>query len=217
VRNYIDLHFKPSTPDKVKEMLALASELGFSQVASTIQATEIDNRITSATRLDLEAKRSRDLLEALNKSRRRYEIIAVKCLTKEVARQAAKDDRVDILKFPDDPALRKHNWLDHHEAELVEGTERAYEVDACDLMANSPTHLAKVINQIKRDLAVAVKHDINIILSSGASTPLAIREPRALTALASLLDIEEDYAADMISTIPEDILRRNRARLEEGS
>jgi RNase P/RNase MRP subunit p30 len=198
-------------------MIALASELGFSQVASTIQATGIDSKITIATRLDLETTRSRELLVALNKSRRRYDIIAVKCLTKEVARQAAKDDRVDILKFPDDSALRKHNWLDHHEAELVKGTERAYEVDACDLMANSPTHLAKVINQIKRDLAVAVKHDINIILSSGASTPLAVREPRALTALASLLDIEEDYAADMISTIPENILRRNRVRLEERS
>ncbi|OGD57979.1 hypothetical protein A3K78_10070 [Candidatus Bathyarchaeota archaeon RBG_13_52_12] len=215
MRKYIDLHFRPSTPDKVKEMLTLASELGYGQVASTIQATGVDSRITIAARLDLEAKRSRELLDALNKSRRRFDIIAVKCLTKEVARQAAKDDRVDILKFPDDPTLRKHNWLDHHEAELVEGTERAYEVDACDLIANSPTHLAKVINQIKRDLAVAAKHDINIILSSGASTPLAMREPRALTALASLLDIEEDCATDMISTIPEAILRRNRAKLEE--
>ena len=214
MRKYIDLHLRPSTPDKGREMLTVASELGYKQVASTIRATVIDSRITVATRLDLEAKRSRELLDALSKSRRRYDIIAVKCFTKEVARQAAKDDRVDILKFPDDPTLRKRNWLDYHEAELVEGTERAYEVDACDLIANSPTHLAKVINQIKRDLAVAVKHDINIILSSGASNPLAIREPRALTALASLLDIEEDYAADMISTIPEAILKRNRVRLE---
>ena len=215
MRKYIDLHLRPSTPDKVKEMLTLASELGFRQVASTTQVTGVDSRITSATRLDLEAKRSRDLLEALNKSRRRYDIIAVKCLTKEVARQAAKDDRVDILKFPDDPILRRHNRLDHHEAELIEGTEHAYEIDACDLITNSPMHLAKVINQIKRDLVVAVKHDIPIILSSGASTPLSIREPRALTALASLLDIEEDNAADMISTIPEAILMKNHLKLKE--
>jgi RNase P/RNase MRP subunit p30 len=196
-------------------MLTLASELGYRQVASTIQATGINSRITVATRLDLEAKKSRELLDALNKNRRRFDIIAVKCLTKEVARQAAKDDRVDIIKFPGDPTLRKHNWLDHHEAELVEGTGHAYEVDAYDLIANNPTHLAKVINQIKRDLAVATKHDIPIVLSSGASTLLTIREPRALTALASLLDIEEDYAADMISTIPETILRRNRVKIEE--
>jgi RNase P/RNase MRP subunit p30 len=215
VRKYIDLHIRPSSPDKVNEMLILASELGYSRVASTLRATVIDSRVTVATRLDIEAKRSRELLDTLKNSRRKFDVIAVKCLTKEVARQAAKDDRVDILKFPDDPTLRKHNWLDHHEAELVEGTEHAYEIDACDLMTSSPTHLAKVITQIKRDLAVATKHDINIIISSGAPTPIAIREPRALIALASLLDIEEDYAADMISTIPEAVLRRNRVKLEE--
>lgn len=215
MKNYIDLHLKPSAPEKVQEMLTLASELGFRHVASTIQAKGIDDRIAVATRLDLEARRNRDLLDALKRCRRRFDVIAVKCLTKEVARQAAKDDRVDVLKFSDDPVLRKHNWLDHHEAELIEGTGHAYEVDASDLIANSQTHLAKVINHIKRDLAVAMKHDIPIVLSSGASTPLAIREPRALIALASLLDIEEDYAADMISTIPEVILRRNHEKLEE--
>ena len=41
-----------------------------------------------------------------------------------------------------------------------------------------------------------------------------MREPKALTALASLLDIDEEYAADMISTVPEAILERNRAKLE---
>ncbi len=165
--------------------------------------------------MDIEARRGKELLEALKRSRRRFDVIAVRCFSKEVARQAAKDDRVDILLFPDDPAQRKHNWLDHHEAELVEGTGRAYEVNASDLLATSPTHLAKVITQIKRDLAVATKHDIPIVLSSGATTPLAMREPKALTALASLLDIDEEYAIDMISTIPEAIIERNRAKLKE--
>ncbi len=141
-----------------------------------------------------------------DKSRRKYDIIAVKCLSKEVARMVAKDDRVDILLFPDDPAQRKQNWLDHHEAGLIEGTGRAYEINASDLLATSPTHLSKVITQIKRDLIVASRHDIPVVLSSGASTPLMMREPKALTALANLLDIDEDYATDMISTIPEAIL-----------
>jgi RNase P/RNase MRP subunit p30 len=40
-----------------------------------------------------------------------------------------------------------------------------------------------------------------------------MREPRALTALASLLDIEEEYAVDMISKVPDVILERNRSKL----
>ncbi|MDP2899421.1 MAG: RNase P subunit p30 family protein [Candidatus Bathyarchaeota archaeon] len=216
MRHYVDLHLRPSTPEQAQEMTNLAIELGYRHVALTKQANGIDGRITVATRVDIEARRSGELLDALKRSRRRFTIISVKCLSKEVARMAARDDRVDLLQFPDDPAQRKQNWLDHHEAALTEGTGRAYEINASDLIATSPTRLAKAINMIKRDLAVATRHDIPVVLSSGAATPLAMREPRALTALASLLDIDEEYASDMISTIPEAILERNRDKLGEG-
>jgi ribonuclease P/MRP protein subunit RPP1 len=215
MRHYVDLHLKPSTPEQAKEMALLASQLGYKHIASTKPTADPGERITTATRIDIDAKRSRELLEALKRSRRRYDVVAVRCLSKEVARQAAKDDRVDILLFPDDPTQRKQNWLDHHEAGLIDGTGRAYEVNASDLLATSPTRLSKVITQIKRDLAVASRHDIPVVLSSGASTPLAMREPKALTALATLLDIDEDYAVEMLSTIPEAILERNHAKLKE--
>jgi ribonuclease P/MRP protein subunit RPP1 len=215
MRHYVDLHLKPSTPEQAKEMALLASQLGYKHIASTKPTADPGERITTATRIDIDAKRSRELLEVLKRSRRRYDVVAVRCLSKEVARQAAKDDRVDILLFPDDPTQRKQNWLDHHEAGLIDGTGRAYEVNASDLLATSPTRLSKVITQIKRDLAVASRHDIPVVLSSGASTPLAMREPKALTALATLLDIDEDYAVEMLSTIPEAILERNHAKLKE--
>jgi ribonuclease P/MRP protein subunit RPP1 len=215
MRHYVDLHLKPSTPEQAKEMVLLASQLGYKYIASTKPTADPGERITTATRIDIDAKRSRELLETLKRSRRRYDVVAVRCLSKEVARHAAKDDRVDILLFPDDPTQRKQNWLDHHEAGLIDGTGRAYEVNASDLLATSPTRLSKVITQIKRDLAVASRHDIPVVLSSGASTPLAMREPKALTALATLLDIDEDYAVEMLSTIPEAILERNHAKLKE--
>jgi ribonuclease P/MRP protein subunit RPP1 len=215
MRQYIDLHLKPSTQEQAREMVNLAHRLGYSHVASTKPPTGSDNKNTIATRIDIEARQGKELLDALKRSRRRFDVIAVRCFSKEVARQAAKDDRVDILMFPDDPAQRKHNWLDHHEAKLVEGTGRAYEVNVSDLLATSSTHLSKVIILIKRDLAVATRHDIPVVLSSGAATPLAMREPKALTALASLLDVDEEYAIDMISTIPEAIIERNHAKLKE--
>jgi RNase P/RNase MRP subunit p30 len=208
VRHYVDLHLKPSTPEQAREMALLASQLGFKHIASTRPAN------STATRIDIEAKHGRELQDALKRNRRSYDVIAVRCLSKEVARMVAKDDRVDILLFPDDPAQRKQNWLDHHEAALIDGTGRAYEINASELLATSPTRLSKMITMIKRDLAVASKHDVPVVLSSGATTPLMVREPRALTAHATLLDIDEDYASDMLSTIPEAILERNHAKLE---
>ena len=218
MRRYVDLHLRPSTPEQAQEMINVAQRLGYRQVASTKPPAGSNDRITAVTRVDIEARRGKELLDGLKRNRRMFDLVAVRCFSKEVARQAAKDDRVDILLFPDDSAQRKQNWLDHHEAELIEGTGRAYEVNASDLMATSATHLAKVITQVKRDLAVATRHDIPIVLSSGAMTPHAMREPKALTALASLLDIDEEYAMDMISIIPEAIVARNCAKLKkEGS
>jgi RNase P/RNase MRP subunit p30 len=211
VRHYVDLHLKPSTPEQAFEMTQLAIQLGYSHVAST-QPVE---GLKAATRVDIEAKRGKELQDALRRSRRRYEIIAVRCLSKEVARLVARDERVDILLFPEDPALRRQNWLDHHEAGLLDGAGRAYEINASELLAASTMRLAKVITTIKRDLAVASHHDIPVVLSSGATTPMLIREPRALTALATLLDIDEDYATDMLSTIPEAILARAHAGHKE--
>jgi ribonuclease P/MRP protein subunit RPP1 len=216
MRHYVDLNIRPSSSEQALEMVKLAHRLGYTNVASTKYPTSTNDKITAVTRVDIEARRGKELVDDLKRYRRRVEIIAVRCYSKEVARQAAKDDRVDILLFPDDPAQRKHNWLDHHEAELVEGTGRAYEVNASDLLATSPTYLAKVITQLKRDLVVAMRHDIPIVLSSGAATPLAMREPKALTALASLLDIEEEFAVDMISKVPDVILERNRSKLREA-
>jgi RNase P/RNase MRP subunit p30 len=215
MRHYVDLHLKPSTSAQAFEMELLATQLGYRYVASTKNVTDSSERNTVATRIDIDAKLGRELQDALKINRRKYDIIAVRCLSKEVARMVAKDNRVDVLLFPDDPAQRKQNWLDHHEAELIDGTGRAYEINASDLLVTSPTHLSKVITQIKRDLIVASRHDIPVVLSSGASTPLMMREPKALTALANLLDIDEDYATDMISTIPEAIIERNHIKLEE--
>ena len=211
MRHYVDLHLKPSTPEQAREMTLLASQLGYKHVAST---KPVD---LAVTRIDIDAKQGRELQDSLKRNRRKYDIVAVRCLSKEVARIVAKDDRVDILLFPDDPVQRKQNWLDHHEAGLIDGTGRAYEINASELLATSQMRLSKIITMIKRDLAVASRHDIPVVLSSGAITPHMMREPKALTALATLLDIDEDYAADMLSTIPEAILARNHAKLEEKS
>ncbi len=207
MRHYVDLHLKPSTPEQAREMTRLATSLGYNHVVSTKPAEGAANRI------DIEARHGKELHDTLRHTRG-YAVVAVRCLSKEVARMVAKDDRVDILLFPDDPAQRRQTWLDRHEAELLDGSGRAYEINASELLTMSPMRLAKVITMIKRDLNVALRHDIPIILSSGATCTILMREPRALIALATLLDIDEDYAADMLSTNPKAILERRQGQEE---
>jgi RNase P/RNase MRP subunit p30 len=217
MRRFIDLHLKPSTQEQALEMASLATQLGYKQVAMTKPLNNHSGSIMIATRIDIEARLGRELQDVLKRNWKKYDIIAVRCLSKDVARKAAKDNRVDILLFPEDPDQRKKNWLDHHEAALLAGEDHAYEINASELLTTKPSHLSKTISQIKRDLVVASRHEIPVVLSSGASTPIMMREPKALIALATLLDIEESYATDMTSTIPEIILQRKKAKTEAKS
>lgn len=217
MRQFTDLHLRPQSQEAAKQMADLARALGFKQVAFTtpgLKAGE-DGGLKTVTRIDLDAAKKGDLVDALRRSRRRYDIVAVRCLSKEVARHAARDHRVDILLFPEDPSMRRLNWLDVHEAELAEGTGCAYEVNASEMLGAGPARLAKVISQIKRDLFNAVRHDIPVVLSSGASSPLTMREPRALAALAGLLDVDESYATEMITTNPSALIERSMSHRED--
>ncbi len=210
MRHFVDLHLKPSTIEQAIMMLNAAKEMGFKQIAFT-EIYNIDKvtGISLASRKDIEVTKQRDKLDLLKKARKNYDIIAVKCLTKEVARQTAKDDRVDIILFPEDLSLRKNIWLDVHQAELMKETGCAYEVNISDLLDTGTYKLSKLLSQIRRELNNASRYDLPILLSSGATTPIMMREPKALSALAILLDIDEKYALDMISTIPARILNQN--------
>ncbi len=55
-----------------------------------------------------------------------------------------------------------------------------------------------------------------MVVSSGAGTPLRMREPRALASITSLLGISEKDGLDAVSDTPRRILERNREKLGPG-
>ena len=100
MRSFIDLHLKPPEGiESLEAMLELASRLGFEGVGVVAGRTssQTDRRSASARsldvvgRVDLMPKDSWELTTLLRRLRRRYEVIAVECHSKSVARQAAKD------------------------------------------------------------------------------------------------------------------------------
>ena len=58
-----------------------------------------NENIDFVSRTNLYPENPKELLRELRTYRRKFEIIAVRCNTKEIARQAAKDRRVDIIQF----------------------------------------------------------------------------------------------------------------------
>jgi ribonuclease P/MRP protein subunit RPP1 len=214
MRSFIDLHLI-NCSDNYETLVSTASRLGYSEVAINAPINNLKKipEISIASRIDIEPRTGSELSNLLREAREKYEIVAVKCPTKEVSRKAAKDSRVDILLFPDDLFVRRQNSLDSQEAVLAAETGCAYEINATEIISIEKNRFSRLIQIIEREINVAHRFEIPVILSSGAISPLQQREPKSLMALTTLLDVSEEEAKKMISTTPAKLLNKNRKKL----
>lgn len=227
MRRFTDLHLRFSRGDlrELEDMLKVSSDLGYSTIAISFnqnmkeeikQARAIcsDLGIDLVTRADLEPRTGGELLRALKGLRHRFEVIAVKCLTISVARQAAKDRRVDILNFPTDPEQRERIRFDRQEATLASGSLSALEINASTILERGPFNKARLITTMRKEVAEARRMGVPLILSSGAENLYGLRSPRDLASLLILMNVDWESALDAVSEEPLKIVERNREKLK---
>ena len=225
-RRFADLHIRCDVGpgyEGLRELVKRARCLGFSLLAvplrpgmareelSRLKAMAEEEGIDLATRVDLAPRSREELLSALRRLRRRFELIGVLCSNKAVARVAARDRRVDLLSFPLE--LRKR-FFDEAEAELASGSNCALELDMMPLMGLRSPERVRLLGRLREEVALAREKGVPIIISSGATDPILMRKPRELAYLASeLLDLSLEEALDALSRRPAEMVERNRAKL----
>ena len=116
MRRFADLHLRVQLKEmsEAERMIKKASDLGYNIVGIPFQPTATreqisklkqvcnDAKLDFVSRTNLSPSNSGELLRDLRRYRRKFEIIAIRCNTKEVARQAAKDRSSPVFchKFP---------------------------------------------------------------------------------------------------------------------
>jgi RNase P/RNase MRP subunit p30 len=138
----------------------------------------------------------------------------VLCETKEVARQAAKDRRVDLLNFPL-PDYRRR-FFDHAEAELASSAVAGYEVDIRPILVLDGAARVRFLSSLRREIFTAAEFHLPIVVSSGVSEPLLLRRPREVALLASLFGLMGTQALASVSEVPCALVAQNRAKLSDG-
>lgn len=210
MRRFIDLQILPG-PGKTAEMLSHANHLGYSAVGCGGDPPS-DASIDVISRLDVAPRSQQDLQRMLKGNRRKHEVISVLCLSKGVARRAAKNPRVDLLRFPRCPS-RRTVWLDRQQASLAGEGGCQFEVVASDLLTQDPEKLGYVIKQLEKEVLNARRYDVPVVLSSGADSVNGMRAPRSLAALMSLIGLGEEESLDLVSVNPWALVERNRDKL----
>lgn len=223
---FLDLHILPKVDDEssctwTAKLLALS---GYKAVGLTVPTGLLrgrldvlrdcfqDSGVEVFLRVDLTCSKREELLKLLRRFRSTFDIVGVKCTNHSLALVAARDRRVDLIFF--DSATR-NLWFDDAIANVSNAT---LELNLSVLfeMAN---HL--ILTRLMKDVRVARRHNVDVVLSSGATSPLLVRAPIQLAAVAEILGLSKQEAINGVSTIPSRILERNVERrsryyVEEG-
>jgi len=173
-----------------------------------------EERIRLASRVDLRPRTRGQLMNQLRRLRRKFEVICVLCDSKEIARQAAKDRRVDLLNFPATDYTRR--FFDMAESELASRSFVALEVDVKPLFVLQGAARVRLLSCLRREISTAKEFHVPVVVSSGVSTELLLRKPMEVAAFTSLFGLDEVSGLDAVSINPLNIVDRNREKLTRG-
>jgi RNase P/RNase MRP subunit p30 len=223
LRKFVDLHVSPPIEEfsRTEDLISLAAQLGFNTVgiatSGQIQSTALEkcfrickeHGVEGVKRVNLKPESAEELIKRLRSVRGIFDVVAVNCETKTVARQAAKDRRVDVLNFP---YLRYGDLFDEAEAQLASSSNATLEINIVDIVKTQRPLLPKVFLILHRRLAAARKHDIPIIVSSGAKIVYDLHAPRDLASLMQCFGLSKYESLNSVSTTPMELIRRNREK-----
>jgi ribonuclease P/MRP protein subunit RPP1 len=227
-RAFADLHLRinPKDPQTHHRLISKAAKFGYHYISipftSELQETEVASFKAACTqvgldfvlRADFKPRTQEDLMRFLRKFRRSFEVICILCDSKEVARQAAKDRRVDLLNFP---SLDYHKrFFDRAEAELASCSLTGMEVDIKPLLVMEGPARVRLLSSLRREVAIALEFHVPIVISSYLGEESLMRMPRDLASLAYLFGLDEAQALDSVSTNPVAIVLRNREKLSSN-
>ncbi|UCD96670.1 MAG: hypothetical protein JSV35_01055 [Candidatus Bathyarchaeota archaeon] len=225
MRTFVDLNLRPALHQEGQwnELISKAVTLGFNVVAVSLPMS-VNKKIASqireecqikqldfVSRIDLNPKSSPELLKQLQRYRWRFVILAVDCTKKAIARTAARDHRVDLLSFPSlDSRFR---FFDQAEARLASQSNSALEIEIGMLLSVSGSYRARFLRSLRKEVAIAQKFGVPIILSSGATDPYMMRSPQDLACLSLLFGMLKESGLDAVSVAPGNLVERNRKKL----
>jgi len=225
MKRFVDLHLRVPLKDnsQTEKMICKAQQLGYNVIgvplpphASREQISNLkqicrNEKVDFVSRINLCPRNSNELLSDLRRFRRKIEIISVRCDTKDVARQAAKDRRVDLLQFSV-TNLRKR-FFDNQEAELASQALSALEIELAPMLQLTSFSRTRLLSSLRREVATAKRAGVPIILTSGATTEQFLRGPRDYAALTTIFDFDLPSALKAISETPCSIVERNNKKL----
>ena len=204
---YIDLWIKiPKDLDRIASIAKLMGYIyvgledhGFKWKIKEINGVKFIKRIT------IEARTEKEIRERVRGIKVNYPIVAVKPLSIQVARFAARDGRIDLIVLDRDTI----EYIDKTQAGMMKQFCKPLEFCInCFLKASS-----REKGMIYRRIRLFQYYNVPIIYSSGASHWNELIHPKGIVKLLStLVDVPMTSIVYGLSSIPLEVIVRNNVR-----
>ncbi|MFX0122640.1 MAG: RNase P subunit p30 family protein [Candidatus Hodarchaeota archaeon] len=219
-RNYVD-SCAPSFESQLPTFLHVAKQLGFTEIwisnpteeeKKVLAQPSFINLMRMYERLDIgiNDESKAQMISILRQQRREIPIIAVTCLTPELAAWAAQDNRVDIIKFP---VFYMGKLMSRSIAKLMVKFNKYLEIQLAELYSLPERHQIPALRQIRSALKIATRKNVPILFSSGSKKPDQMRSPQELVSLAQMLVKNFGLSLDSLSSIPQQLIQKNLIKI----
>jgi len=143
----------------------------------------------------------------IGKFRKTVDVLIVHGGSEKTNRAAVENPRVDILNHP---AFEKSSGLNQVLAKTASENNVAIGLNLRPILHLRGSRRIHLLSDLRANLELARKYEVSLILLSDAASIFDLRAPMEILALGELCGLEENEVVEALSTVPEEILSRNR-------
>ncbi len=212
---YLDLNVAADSQSTLQSLLSMSKDLGYSGFA--VKGLDIEPLVKSSdfttfSRFDLQSRRLVPLKKEVAKVRRKHMILALTLGGIDTANWAVEEGMIDLLTLnpSNNDRLRKTT------AQLAAKSGTSLEVSINPLLTSKGLHRSRIIKTMSDAIRIATECGMKVILTSGASTPIHLRSPRAMLHIGMVLGLEQRHSTEAIYQNPKELVELNMKRLDDN-
>jgi len=217
MRTFADLGIRPPAEERATQerMAALARQAGLSLVGLRFRCETPTGKIESSAKIfhnagldvaigvDISPTSRKQLLSQLRALRERFDFVAVRSADARTLAVASRDSRVDLVSLEPQKSFRLKQ-------SILKTCKSALELELSRVLRSSHEATYESLKAFCFEIEMANRFHVNVILSSGATEPLALRAPRDIASVAVSLGLPPDTALDAVSSMPLSLIKRSR-------
>ncbi|MFX0116163.1 MAG: RNase P subunit p30 family protein [Candidatus Hodarchaeota archaeon] len=218
-RKFIDVAVLFTKEDDFQEICEMAVELGYYglcveglQKQAVIQNVIDSYPIKIWSRKTLKGSISK-IKDALGQERRMHHLISILAEKPDLAKWAAKDQRVDSIMVP---LTSVGDVFDPTLAKLAALNGKALEIHFQEISDAIWSRRTSLLRNLYNAASKARQRSCKILFGSGASKIVHLRAPRDMAALLNVIGLGYEEALEIIDDVPLKILQKNELRLSPG-